>query len=200
MKNKDKKYDVFFVDDNEGICRIISDELKTLGCKVRCFNAAQDCLDVLAKKNCDLLITDVKMPGMDGLTLLKHARKIAPWLSVIIITGFGNIPMSVRAMKTGAVDFIEKPLDRKTFLYKVKSILKRDDFDESVAGKMLTKTQKKVLKMILQGKANKEIAYKLDRTVRTVERHRGTIMKKFGTDNIVELVKKAALVNMENSE
>ena len=118
MKIKTKKYDVFFVDDDEGICKIIAEELEALGCRVKCFTRAQECLDVLAEQNCNLLITDVKMPGMDGLSLLRMVKHVAPWVSVMVITGFGDIPMSVRAMKSGAVDFIEKPLDRRVFLSK----------------------------------------------------------------------------------
>lgn len=200
MKIKTKKYDVFFVDDDEGICKIIAEELETLGCRVKCFTRAHDCLDVLAEQNCNLLITDVKMPGMDGLSLLRMVRHVAPWVSVMVITGFGDIPMSVRAMKSGAVDFIEKPLDRKVFLRKIRTILEQDNFEDTSASQTLTKTEKKVLKLILEGKANKEIAYKFGRTQRTVERHRSNIMSKFDVDNIVELVKKAALINMDDVE
>ncbi len=201
MKNaKQSQYDVFFVDDEPGIRRVIADELKALGCKVSCFANAADCLEQLPKRNCNLLITDVKMPGMDGLTLLSRARRVAPWVSVMVITGFGDIPMSVRALKLGAVDFIEKPLDRKTFLHKVKTILRQDEFADTPAGQILTKVEKKILKLILEGKGNKEIAYRLDRVMRTVERHRSDIMHKFGVDNIVDLVKKAVLINLDDVE
>jgi len=195
MKIKTKQYDVFFVDDDAGIRKLISEELEGLGCKVNCFASAADCLEQLSKQNCNLLITDVKMPGMDGLTLLSRTKRVAPWVSVMIITGFGDIPMSVRALKLGAVDFVEKPLDRKIFLHKVKTILRQDDFDDAPAHQALTKTEKKVLKLILEGKGNKEIAYKLGRVLRTVERHRSSIMHKFRVDNVVDLVKKSCSYN-----
>ena len=200
MRTKTKQYDVFFIDDDAGIRELISEELKGIGCKVSCFAGAVDCLEQLSKQNCNLLITDVKMPGMDGITLLSKARQVAPWVSVMVITGFGDIPMSVRALKLGAVDFIEKPLDRKAFLHKVKTVLKTDDFVDTSAGQILTKIEKEVLKLILEGKGNKEIAYKFQRTVRTVERHRSDIMHKFNVDNIVDLVKKADLVNLDDIE
>jgi two-component system response regulator TtrR len=114
--------------------------------------------------------------------------------------GFSDTPMFVRALKSGAVDFIEKPLDRKSFLHKVKTILRQDDFVDTPAGQILTKTEKKILKLILEGKANKEISYRLDRAMRTVERHRSNIMHKFGVDNIVDLVKKTALINLDDVE
>lgn len=200
MRTKTKQYDVFFVDDDAGIRRIITDELKRLGCKVSCFASAIECLEQLPEQDCNLLITDVKMPGMDGLTLLSRVKRVAPWVSVMIITGFGDIPMSVRALKLGAVDFIEKPLDRKEFLHKVKTIPKQDNFVDTPAGHTLTKVEKRILKLILEGKGNKEIAYILNRAMRTVERHRSDIMHKFGVDNIVDLVKKAALINLDDVE
>ena len=200
MRTKTKQYDVFFVDDDAGIRELISEELREINCNVSCFASAIECLEQLPEQDCNLLITDVKMPGMDGLTLLSRVKRVAPWVSVMVITGFGDIPMSVRALKLGAVDFIEKPLDRKAFLHKVKTILRQDDFAGAPVGQALTKTEKKILKLLLEGKGNKEMAYIFDRTERTVERHRSDIMHKFGVDNIVDLVKKAFLINLADVE
>ena len=200
MKIKKRQHDVFFVDDEDGIRRVVGEELRALNCNVSCFANGADCLEQLGKKNCNLLITDVKMPGMDGMALLSRVRREAPWVSVMIVSGFGDIPMAVRALKLGAVDFVEKPLERKAFLHKVKSILEESDFADTPTHHVLTKTEKKVLKLILEGMANKEIAFRLDRALRTVERHRSDIMHKFGVDNIVDLVKKAAVVNLSDVE
>ncbi len=200
MKIKTKQYDVFFVDDDSGIRELIVEELEGINCNVSCFSNASDCLEKLGKQNCDLLITDVRMPGMDGMTLLSRVRRVAPWVPVMVITGFGDIPMSVRAIKLGAVDFVEKPLDRRNFLHKVETILEHEGFFDTPAGHNLTKVKKKVLKMILEGKGNKEMAYILGRALRTVERHRHDIMHKFGVDSIVDLVKKTALINLDDVE
>lgn len=200
MQNKAKIYDVFFVDDDPEVRSAVAEDLEELGCKVSCFARAADCLEQLPKQNCNLLITDVKMPDMDGLTLLGKVKHVAPWVSVMIITGFGDIPMSVRALKLGAVDFVEKPLEREIFLHKVKAILRQDDFVDSPASQTLTKTEKKVLKLILDGQGNKQMAHKLQRSLRTVERHRSSITHKFGVDNVVDLVKKAALFNLDDVE
>lgn len=200
MKRKTKQYDVFFVDDDPKVRSAVADILKDLGFKVRCFASATDCLEQLPKQNCNLLITDVKMPGMDGLTLLSRVKRIAPWVPVMVVTGFGDIPMSVEALKLGTVDFIEKPLGRKNFLDKVETILRQNDFDDVPAGQTLTKTEKRVLKLILEGKGNTEIAYILQRSVRTVERHRSSVMHKFGVDTVVDLVKKTALFNLDDIE
>ena len=85
-------------------------------------------------------------------------------------------------------------------MHKVKAILRQNDFADSAAGQFLTKTEKKVLKLILDGDGNKQIANKLQRALRSVERHRSSIMHKFGVDNVVDLVKKAALINLEDVE
>jgi len=111
------------------------------------------------------------MPEMDGMELLAKARRLAPWLPILVITGYGDIPMAVAAIKAGAVDFIEKPLDKKSFLWKVKSILQQSTFDDSYRGKPLTESEMKVLKLIISGNSNKEIAYILHRSVRTIEVH-----------------------------
>jgi two-component system response regulator TtrR len=200
MRNKTKPYDVFFVDDEPEICKIMSEELQGAGCKVSCFDNAAQCLEKLPNQDCDLLITDVKMPGMDGITLLSKAKQIAPWVSVIVITGFGDIPMAVRALKLGALDFIEKPLDRNNFLQKVKSVLEKINFTDSYVSQPLTKLEKRVLRLILEGEGNKQIAYQLSRSLRTIELHRSHIMHKFGVDNIVDLVKKTALMDLDNIE
>lgn len=200
MTVKRQQYEVFFVDDEPEIRQVVAEDLEELGCNVTCFAGAADCLKQLPKQNCHLLITDVKMPDMDGLALLGRVKRVAPWVSVMIVTGFGDIPMTVRALKLGAVDFLEKPLDRKVFLEKVADVLRKDDFvDLSVAG-ILTKTEKKILKLILAGKANKEMAYVLGRALRTIERHRSSIMHKFDVDSVVDLVKKAALIDLDDVE
>ena len=197
---KNVQQHIFLVDDELKVRKAVGRTLEQLGLKVTCFASAADCLEQLSKQNCNLLITEVKMPGMDGLTLLSRVKRVAPWVSVMIITGFGDIPMCVRALKLGAVDFVEKQLEREIFLHKVQTILRQDDFVDTPAGQALTKTDKKVLKMILDGKGNKEMAYKLQRALRTVERHRSSIMHKFGVDNVVDLVKKAALISLDDVE
>ena len=178
MKSKTKLHDVFFVDDDAGIRSLVAAELERMNCNVICFDNGIDCLEQIGKQNCNLLITDLRMPGMDGLALLEEVRRIAPWISVVIMSGFGDIEMSVRAIKSGAVDFIEKNPDMKAFREKIRSILDRGDYLGALVGKRLTKVEKKVLKLILEGKGNKQAAYSLDRTVRTIERHRSAIIFK----------------------
>jgi len=183
---------IFFVDDEPKVCKAVGRTLEQLGSKVSCFACAADCLEQLRSQTCDLLITDVKMPEMDGIELLTEARRIIPWLQVLVITGYGDIPMSVRALKAGASNFIEKPLDRQSFLSAVESLLKRNAWADPLLGKLLTRTEMKVLRFILKGKSNKEIAYLRNRSIRTIEDQRSHIFRKFGVDNLVDLTKRAA--------
>ena len=195
MTNNAKQH-IFFVDDEPKVREVVGETLEELGLKVSCFARAADCLEQLSLQRCDLLITDVKMPEMDGMKLLAKARSLAPWLPILVITGYGDIPMAVTAIKAGAVDFIEKPLDKKSFLWKVKSILQQNTFDDSYKGKPLTESEMRVLKLIISGKSNKQIAHIMHRSVRTIEVHRGHLMHKLGVDNVVDLVKRAAMMGL----
>lgn len=195
MINSPKQH-IYLVDDEPKIGKVVGEILEQLGLKVSYFVCAADCLERIVFQRCDLLITDVKMPKMNGIELLKEVRRLAPWLPVLVITGYGDIPTAIAAIKGGALDFIEKPLVKKSFLWKVKSILQQSTFDDSFIGKPLTKSEMKVLKLIIDGKSNKEIAYLLYRSVRTIEVHRGHLMHKLGVDNLVDLVKRATMMGL----
>jgi len=170
--------------------------LERLGSKVSCFACAADCLEKLRFQRCDLLITDVRMPGMDGIKLLIEARRIIPLLPVVVITGYGDIPMAVRAMKAGASNFIEKPLERKGFLSIVESALKQIRPAKPRMGRPLTKAEMRIFRLLLEDKTNYEIAELLHRSVRTIEDHRHNIMRKFGTKTLAGLVRQAAALGL----
>ncbi len=190
------KQRIFFVDDEPEVLKMVGRTLEQAGYKVSCFSRAADCIEQLRYQTCDLLITDVKMSGMDGIELLTEAKRIIPLLPVLVITGYGDIPMAVRVMKLGASDFIEKPLDREGFLSTVERILKRIVPVDSLLNKTLTRTEIKILHLILDGKSNKEIAHLRHRSIRTVEAQRSHIMRKLGVDNLVDLLKRAAAMGL----
>jgi FixJ family two-component response regulator len=190
MTDKSKAH-IFVVDDNPDVLEVISLILASAGFEYSCFTKADDCLKQLHKRSCVLLITDVRMPGKDGMELLSEAKHAIPWLPVIVITNYGDIPIAVKAVKAGAFDFIQKPLDPETFLTIVGSALNQDFLADILKGKPLTATEMIVLRLILKGNSNKEIAHILKRSVRTVEVHRSHIMHKLNADNVVDLVKKA---------
>lgn len=171
--------------------KVVRKTLEKLGVEVTCFAGAADCLEKLGSRACDLLITDVRMPKMDGIALLTEAKRIAPWLPVLVVTGYADVPVAVRAMKMGAADFIEKPLHRDTFSRKVESILKQSSPSDRYRGKPLTRTELKVLRLIIQGKSNKKVAQLLRRSIRTVEDHRNHIMRKLAAGSAIVLVERA---------
>lgn len=194
MTGKEQTH-IFFVDDEPKVRKVVAKTLKRLNSNVSCFSCADDCLKQLKQKKCDLLITDVRMPGTDGIELLINAKKIAPWINVLVITGYGDIPMAVKALKAGATDFIEKPLDGQTFTSAIKTALKRTQPDP-LLGRALTRMEMKILRLILDGMSNREAASLLHRSIRTIEVHRNRIMHKLGADNLVELIKRAAKMGL----
>lgn len=187
---------IFFVDDEPAVRKSVAKTLQKLGCKVTCFPDAEDCLKRLQTKSCDLLITDVRMPGIDGIELVSRAKDIVPWLPILVITGYGDIPSSVKAMKAGAFNFIEKPLQRQSFLETVQTALNQAAAKNIPKIKKLTKHEIAVLRLILKGKSNKEIAGMLHRSIRTIEDHRLHIMRKLDVDNVVNLVKQATVIGL----
>lgn len=195
MTNRAKQR-IFFVDDKSSVRKVVCWTLERLGAEVSCFASGPDCLRQLRCRRCDLLITDVKMPGMDGLELLTEAKRIAPWLPVLVVTAYGDVPMAVRALKMGASNFIEKPLQMQSFLSIVKSMLQRTTPPHPLLGKPLSRAEMRVLRFILDGKSNKETAQILHRSAKTVEAHRNSIMRKLGVDNVVDLVRQAAAMGL----
>lgn len=186
---------IIVVDDDECIRSVARAILTSAHYECLCFNDGDTCLEQLPAlteaRKCDLLITDVKMPGKSGMDVLTEALHMAPWLPVIVMTSYADVPMSVQALKAGAYDFIEKPLNAEEFLGVVKVALRQIDVESPLIGKSLTKTERIVLRLILQGMCNRRIAYVLQRSERTIEVHRSHVMQKLGVDNIVDLVKRA---------
>ncbi len=188
---KEKKYKIFFVDHEPASRASMADILGEAGFDVTCFANTNVCLTELERSSCSLLITAMEMPGRDGMMLLNRTMSVVPWTPVMVISANGDVPTVVRAIKLGAVDFLLKPFDKDVLISKVKSIISRYEFEGSDSTRNLTATEKKVLKVILDGQGNKGIARKVGCAVRTVEFHRSNIYHKFRVDNVVELTKKA---------
>jgi len=193
-----KKYQIFVVDDDACIRDSLCIFFKKADIDCTCFDNVDSCLNALHQENCDLLITDMVMPGKTGLDLLNEIKRIAPWIPVLVMTSYGEIPVAIKAVKSGAIDFIEKPLDIEDFMLLVQSTLKQNDLNNFLKGKPLTKTEKIILKLVLQGKANKEIASILHRSIRTIEVHRSHIMHKLDVHSVVDLVKRVSSMDLED--
>lgn len=191
VMTKTNDQSIFVVDDEPGVRKVLTKTLERLGVKVRSFASGSDCLKKMCHKRCDLLITDVKMPDMDGLELLTKAKSISPCLKALVLTGYGDVPMAVKAIKMGALDFIEKPVGIERLLHAAALALTRTTTSNPLVGRSLTKTEMKVLELIFEGKTNREIAETLSRSIKTIEVHRKHIMRKFDVNNSMDLTKRA---------
>ncbi len=178
--------------------------LEQSGMQVNCFTRVAECLEQLRSGPCHLLITNIRTPEMDGIQLMREAKRLAPWLPVLIISDQGDIRTAVNAIKAGAVDFIQRPLNKENFAKTVRSILRENEvLVEIDPGDLLTRRERRVLALVIEGNTNKEIAALLHRSVKTIETHRHRIMRKLRANNLVDLVKRAAalgLVTLEVSQ
>ncbi|NQV33786.1 MAG: response regulator transcription factor [Phycisphaeraceae bacterium] len=178
------------VDDEVSMHKAVTRLLKGLDVHVIPFGSGKECLEYLSRRQCHLLIVDLNLSEVDGMELLKHAKDMAPWLSVMMVTGFGDVPLAVKALKLGASDFIEKPLERGVFLASVKGLLEKSKNMDERLGQSLTEAEMRILPLILAGQTSKKIANELFRSTRTVELHRQHLMRKMGVKNVVELVQR----------
>ena len=190
---------VFVVDDDPSIRESLSLLLSSAGYGVKTFASAKKFLESergIPSPAC--LVLDVKMPGLSGLDLQKELKSRNSFLPIIFITGHGDIPMSVQAMKKGAVDFLPKPFDDDEILDAVKAALLKDsqtraDLDEQkhILQRMddLTAREHEVLTYLITGMLNKQIAFELNISERTVKAHRKQVLDKMGVDSIAELVR-----------
>ena len=189
---------VFVVDDDRAIRESLSGLLEASGYRTLSYDSAKAFLASGELDSPGCAIVDIRMPDMDGLELQAEMNARASRLPVIIMTGHGDIPLAVRAMKAGAVDFLEKPYDTTLLLEAVKRAVSRPWTDAN-AGNVspdtlaqldsLTPREREVLDMVVAGKLNKVIAYDLSISQRTVEVHRARLMKKLGARNMAELMR-----------
>lgn len=181
---------ICFVDDETEVRAAVSRGLEQEGYEVCCFAEAEECVKHLRRHPVDMVITDFSLPGMDGLALLREVRKIALSLPVMIVTGYGDVRLAIKAIKAGAFDFIEKPLDLNILLSVIESTLQQNGLVSKMEMR-LTKTEVQMLEHIVQGLPNREIARQVHRSVRTVQDHRNRLMHKLGVHNIADLVRVA---------
>jgi len=191
---------VFVVDDDKAVREGIALLVKSVGLKVRCFENAQQFLDACDPSQPGCLVLDVRMPGMSGLELREKLAEHKVTLPVIFLTGHGDVGMGVRAIKNGAVDFIEKPPNDQVLLDSVHKAIELDAAQrrrmaeqKSVAERAakLTPRERQVMARLVQGKSDKQIAFELGISVRGVAFHRANILEKLEVDSVVELTRVA---------
>lgn len=196
-----KKKIIFFIDDEPQVRKAVSKTLSLIdNVRVVALVDAESCLTELRRIKCDMVITDVNMPDMDGISLMKRIRELRPQMPILIITGYGDVPMAAKAFKAGAVDFIEKPLTEESLLPAVREALDKLPPDDTPDINLLTKTEVKILRQIGTGKSNKQIAVDIERSIRTVENHRHRLMQKLRVKNAVGLTKVAINMGLATSK
>lgn len=196
---------VYIVDDEAGVGEALSTLLRAHGKRVKIFTSGQDFLEFSRRDSCACLILDLKMPGLGGLEVQKMISSNAS-IPVIFLTGRGDIPSTVRAMKGGAIDFLTKPVDEELLLASVERALQQDRANRQEAMEQamlvalyetLTPRERELLPLLASGLLNKQAAFELGITEYTVQIHRGHIMRKMQADSFATLVKLAGRLKLE---
>jgi two-component system response regulator FixJ len=193
---------VFVVDDDRAMRDSLRWLLESVGLSVRTYPTAADFLAEYDPAQPGCLVLDVRMPGMSGLDLQAELTRRGAGLPTIVVTGHAEVPMAVRAVKAGAIDFIEKPFSDQLLLDRVRQALDIDRQEREVRRRRgearsrletLTAREREVLGLVAAGKANKEIAAELRLSTKTVEVHRAHVMSKMAVDSLAELIRVAIL-------
>jgi len=196
---------IYVIDDDDAVRESLEFLLKTAGIAVRGFETARAFLEVLPQVSAGCVITDVRMPEITGIDLLRKVKEVKPDLPVIVITGHGDISLAVEAMKIGAIDFLEKPFDDDHLLASVRTALDRDadlaqrkaevnEIQDKLAA--LSNRERQVLEGLVAGNANKNIAFDLGISPRTVEIYRANLMTKMAANSLSDLVRMAMVAGI----
>ena len=191
---------VFVVDDDDAVRDSLVDLVDSVGLRAEAFPNAQVFLNAYNPSRSGCLVLDIRMPGMSGLELQERLGELNSSLPIIFITGHGDIPMAVRAIQRGAVDFIQKPFRDQELLDRINDALEKGSQTQAVKQEQqkfdrnlltLTQREREVMEMIVNGKANKVIAIDLGLSQRTVELHRARVMEKMKARTLADLVRMA---------
>lgn len=188
---------VYVIDDDDAVRRSLMRLLRSAGWEVEAFASAREFLDRSPRIGPGCALLDVQMPGMNGIELQEHMSEAGICLPVVFLTGKGDIPMSVRAMKHGAVDFLVKPVDETALFQALEQAIRRHLAEAGTRHERnrisahlarLSPREREVLELVLQGRLNKQIAADLDISEKTVKAHRGRVMEKMEARSLAELV------------
>jgi two-component system response regulator FixJ len=200
---------VHVIDDDEALRDSLAFLLRTADLEVMSYASAAAFLDALPLTGLTCIITDVRMPGLSGIDLLRRVKELGIEVPVIVITGHGDVPLAVEAMRFGAVDFLEKPFDDEILLLSVRAALRqqagaakrqseRAEIENRLAA--LSPRERDVLGGLVAGRANKQIAFELGISPRTVEIYRAHLMDKMQAGSLSDLVRMALIVGILGRE
>lgn len=188
---------VFVIDDDPDVCAALAWLIGSIGLETRTFSSITAFLAAWQGNGCDgdngrCMVLDVRMPGMGGMEFLEHMRQMHIDLPVVMLSGHGTIPMATRALRMGAVDFVQKPINEQLLLDRIQEAIARSSraraHREIISRlEILTERELEVARRVAAGQHNKEIAHTLDVSVRTVEGHRAHAMHKLGVATVAEL-------------
>jgi len=203
--HSDQRPTVYVVDDDESIRTLWRWLMESNGIAVKTFATAADFIESYRNGGAGCLVLDLKLPGMSGLELQQYLNRKDVEIPIVFVTGYGDVPAAVSALKGGAVDFIQKPFSHREVLSIIEKAFQRDAENREkrarrsrIAGRlaMLTEREREVLQRVIEGKPNKIIAADLDISMKTVEFHRAKVMEKMGVTSVAELVQ----IAMQQSE
>ena len=198
----------FVIDDDASMRRSLDTLLRSVGLDVHLFSSAQEFMQAKRPDVPACLVLDVRLPGMSGLAFQQELVRAGVALPVIFLTGHADVPMTVRAMKAGAAEFLTKPVDEQVLLDAIHTAIEKDRAKRHDAANvaelkarygMLTEREREVLSMVVAGRANKQIAAELGLSLVTVKVHRGQVMRKMLAKSVPDLVRMADRLGLPSS-